>query len=67
MGYSVKYKKEEFVVLFNADPKSSIEINLPQGEWNVLVDENAASINPIKTLQNKITLNNSTGCVLMKK
>ncbi len=45
LGYLLKYKNEEFVVLFNSDPKSVIEINLPDGEWEVLVDENVAGIN----------------------
>jgi pullulanase/glycogen debranching enzyme len=66
LAYSVKYKNEEFVVLFNADPKSLIEINLPDGEWDVLVDENTSGIKPINTLQKKITLNTSTGFVLKK-
>ncbi len=67
LGYLLKYKDEEFVVLFNADPKSIIEINLPEGVWDVLVDENISGIKPIKTMQNKITLNSSTGCILKKQ
>ena len=67
LGYLVKYKDEEFVVLFNANPKSDIEINLPDGEWDVLVDENVSGIKPIKTLQKKATLNGSTGFVLKKQ
>jgi pullulanase/glycogen debranching enzyme len=67
LGYKLKYKDEEFVVLFNANPKSAIEINLPDGDWDILVDENVSGIKPIKTLQKKATLNSSTGVVLKKK
>ena len=66
LGYSVKYKDEEFVVLFNADPKSAIEINLPEGEWDVLVDENISGTKSTMTLKDKVILNNSTGFVLKK-
>ncbi len=67
LGYLVKYKDEEFVVLFNANPKSAIEFNLPDGDWDILVDENLSGIKPIKTLQKKATLNGSTGFVLKKQ
>ncbi len=44
-----------------------LNINLPDGDWDVLVDENVSGIKPIKTLQKKVTLNSSTGIVLKKK
>jgi pullulanase/glycogen debranching enzyme len=67
LGYSVKYDDEEFVVLCNADPKSSLVVDIPDGEWNILADENTASVNPLKTLKKKVTLNSSTGMILKKK
>jgi len=67
LGYSVKHKDEEFVVLFNADPKSSLEVNLPDGEWEVLADDQQAGIQPIKSAHQKITLGGSTGMILKKK
>ena len=67
LGYSVKYDDEEFVVLFNADPKSSFVADLPEGDWDVIVDENTAGIKTLKTIQKKVTLNSSTGLVLKKK
>jgi pullulanase/glycogen debranching enzyme len=67
LGYLVKYKDEEFLILINADAKSSLEFELPPGDWDVLVDENVAEIKPVKSLQKKINLTNSTGIVLKKK
>lgn len=67
LGFSVKYKDEEFVVLFNADPKSAFETELPDGEWDVLVNENIAGINSIKTIRQKVTVDSSTGIILKKK
>jgi pullulanase/glycogen debranching enzyme len=65
--YSLTYKDDEFVVILNANPKISFEVNLPEGKWDVLVDENEVGVNSIKTVQNKATLNSSTGMVLKKK
>jgi pullulanase len=67
LGYSVKFKDEEFIVLFNADTKSALEAKLPEGDWDVIVDENSAGIKTLKTLDKKITLDSSSGIVLKKK
>jgi hypothetical protein len=67
LGYSVKFKDEEFKVIFNADPKTSLEADLPDGEWELLVDENTAGVKSIRTLQKKVTINSSTGMILKKK
>ena len=67
LGYSVKYKNEEFIVLFNADPQKTFDTDLPGGEWNVLADENQAGVQPIRTVHHKLTLNSSTGMILKKK
>jgi pullulanase/glycogen debranching enzyme len=66
LGYSVKYKDEELLVLFNADIKTSFTAELPEGKWVLLVDESRAGINSIKTIQQKVTLNSSTGMILKK-
>jgi pullulanase/glycogen debranching enzyme len=66
-GYFLKYQGEEFIVLFNAHPKLKSEFNLPEGGWDVLIDENSAGVIPIKTVQQRITINNSTGMILKKK
>jgi pullulanase/glycogen debranching enzyme len=66
LGYSVTYKHEEFLVYFNSNPSTKLEVELPDGEWDVLADENVAGINSIKSIQNNITLNSSTGTILKK-
>jgi pullulanase/glycogen debranching enzyme len=67
LGYSLIHKNEEFVVLFNADSKTAFEADLPEGEWDVLANENSASTISIETVQQKITINSSTGMILKKK
>jgi pullulanase len=66
LGYLLKYKNEEFVVFFNANPTSLFEVELPEGEWNVLADENISGIKTIKVVQKKVTVNSSTGIILKK-
>ena len=53
--------------MFNADPKHELEFNLPQGSWNVLVDENNASSVPIAVVEKGVKLSPSTGMVLVKQ
>ena len=67
LGYSLNNKNEKFIVLFNANPVSELEVDLPDGEWNVLADENKAGTETQKTVTNKITLSSSTGIILKKK
>ena len=67
LGYSLNYKNEEFVVVFNANPVSELEVELPDGEWDVLADENTAGIEKPKSIRDKIILNSSTGIILKKK
>ena len=67
LGYSVKYKNEEFLVLFNANPISSFKTELPEGEWDILADENSAGTKSLQSVKSKITLNSSTGMILKKK
>ncbi len=67
LGYLLKYKNEEFVALFNANPKNVLEVELPEGEWNVLADGNTAGTNPIQVNQYKATLGSSSGMILKKK
>ncbi len=50
LGYNLKYKTDEFIVFLNADPKLNLDVNLPEGEWEILVDENIAGVSPLKTI-----------------
>lgn len=67
MGYLLNYQDNDFIVLFNADPKMKEEFFLPDGEWNALVNSETAGIESLGTLKSKIILESSTGIVLQKK
>jgi len=66
LGYLVKHKQEEFIVIFNADLKTSLEAELPGGNWDVLADENAAGVIPVRTINGKISVKSSSGLILKK-
>lgn len=67
LGYKLEYMHDEFIVLFNADPNKQQEYNLPDGEWEVLVNPDKAGIEPLGVVSAKIEVQPSTGFVLKKK
>ncbi len=66
LGYKVKHKNEEFLVYFNANPKDEVDIKLPKGEWEIIVNEDVAGIETIKKVKNGINIPSVSGCVLRK-
>lgn len=66
-GYSTDYADEHFLVLFNANTKLQHEFILPEGEWQVFADENQAGVQPMRTVQQKVTINYSSGMILKKE
>lgn len=66
-SYILKHEKNEFLVLFNADPKQELEFSLPEGRWEVLIDKNSAGVKSMYEVQGKIKLGTTTGMVLKKK
>jgi pullulanase/glycogen debranching enzyme len=66
--YLLKYKDLEFKIILNANTKAT-HVNLASGgEWDVLVDENIAGINPIRVISEQpVSVPPSSGIVLKKK
>ncbi|MFA5805582.1 MAG: pullulanase [Melioribacteraceae bacterium] len=66
-SYILRHEKDEFIVIFNADPKQKLEFTLPEGRYDVLVDKNSAGIKAIYEVKDKIILETTTGMVLKLK
>jgi pullulanase/glycogen debranching enzyme len=66
-SYVLKHEKDEFIVIFNADPKQELEFTLPEGRYDVLVDKNSAGTKSMSEVQGKIILETTTGMVLKLK
>lgn len=67
ISYEVKYKDEHFFVAMNANQSLSQVINLPKGEWEVIVDSEKAGTKTIRIVKNKIEVEPISGYVLKKK
>jgi len=67
LAYLVKYHSESFVVLFNADQFNNLEFPLPNGNWEVLVNQHSAGIKPLIEVSGKIKLEPVSGMVLKLK
>lgn len=67
LAYNLKYKDNEFFVVFNANPGMNLHAELPAGKWNVLANEDKAGIKPLLEKQSgKILVPASTGMVFIK-
>jgi pullulanase len=67
LGYEVKHKHENFVVLFNANPNSDIVFELPEGNWEILVNPEKAGIKSLGKVNGTLKVGPSSGYVLIKK
>lgn len=67
ISYELKFKDEHFFVAMNANPQMAQQINLPKGEWEILVDPTKAGTKTIKVVKNKIEIEPTSGFVLKKK
>ncbi|MBU1679334.1 MAG: pullulanase [Bacteroidetes bacterium] len=63
-GYQLNYKNDTFAVLFNASPVRKQNFILLKGKWSVLIDENFAGAESIRTLTGTVALDKTTGMVL---
>jgi len=66
LGYNVKFEKDEFVVLFNANQKTDEEFILPEGKWDVLVNPYKAGLDKIEEVSGKIIVKPISGFVLKR-
>lgn len=67
IAYELDYKNQSYFTVFNANPKTKLEINLPDGWWKILADDKAIMKQNSKSVKGKLIVNSSTGIVLKKK
>ncbi len=67
LGYTLNYKNDIFVVLFNASPDRTQEFTLPEGEYEVLVNHVKAGVETLDLVDETIVVPTSSGYVLKKK
>ncbi len=67
LAYAIKYNNDEFIVLFNADNRKEHKFVLPEGEFDILVNDKNAGINSLGNTKLEVLLKPVTGMVLKKK
>ncbi len=67
ISYSLDYNDDNFVVIFNANIEISQEFDLPEGDWDIMVNSDTAGTESLGIANLKVKLLPSTGMVLKKK
>ena len=67
VGYTINYNKDQFLVLMNANPNSNKEFLLPEGNWEVLVNEELAGIKKLEVVKDKLVVPSTAGYVLKSR
>jgi pullulanase len=67
LEYTIKFEDDEFFVVMNADRKNQVSIDLPEGNWGVLVSPNSASAISTDKVCNKLDVPASSGFILIKE
>ena len=63
LAYSLQ---DQFIVALNGDPKNNLEIDLPDGDWKVLVDRNDVNLKSQINISNNLKVEPTSGIVLIK-
>ncbi|MDZ7766438.1 MAG: alpha-amylase family glycosyl hydrolase [Melioribacteraceae bacterium] len=53
LAYSINYNGDHFFVMFNADRKSKATFDLPDGKWELLVNEKSAGVKSLAEVDGK--------------
>ncbi|BBE32114.1 pullulanase [Tepiditoga spiralis] len=57
VSFEINYEKDswkDIIVIYNANLDKTIEFNLPNGVWNLVVNGNTVNMNSIKNMKNNI-------------
>ncbi|PID61118.1 MAG: pullulanase [Ignavibacteriae bacterium] len=67
VAYFLTYKNNTYFVAFNADRNKKLTIDLPEGWWKILADDNSVLNGSAKSIKGTVNLKPSTGLILLKK
>ena len=67
IAFSVSAIDDEFLVLMNADQNVSETINLPEGSWQILVNEDKAGIEVLSTISGSVDIPAVSGMILQRE
>ena len=67
LAVEIKYKNENLFIAFNTSHQSETLINLPEGNWKILADQNYAGLDRNICIENEIKLHSKNGMILIKE
>jgi pullulanase/glycogen debranching enzyme len=67
LGYTITHNGEQFVCLFNAHPTKAQDFTLPEGNYDILVNESNAGIKSLGKAAGVVTLSPSTARIFKRK
>lgn len=67
VDYAINYDEDQFLVLMNANPNSSKEFLLPEGNWEVLVNAELAGTKKLDVVSGKLVIPSTAGYVLINQ
>ncbi len=66
LAFSVQSGEDKFIVLFNCDKDMTLDFPLPEGNWEVLVNEEKAGVETLSHAERIYDLKPGTGAVLKR-
>lgn len=66
LAFSISYEDNDFIVMFNAHNNIPALFTLPDGEWNMIVNPEAAGVDVISKTSGKVEVKPKEGYVFIK-
>ena len=66
LNFELNHKKETYFIVLNTYHKKELSVNLPEGNWEILVNEKIAGIKSLGLIEHELKINPLTGYILRK-
>lgn len=66
LAFEISHNGENFFIVMNADKQNEVKINLPEGEWGIIVNDKKAGVKNLGKSRGQIIVPASSGMILMK-
>jgi len=67
LGFSIKMYDSKFIVLMNSSKQNADQFILPEGEWEVIVNDEKAGTDVLSTISGLVKIPQTSGLILRKK
>ncbi|MFC2085264.1 pullulanase, partial [Bacteroidota bacterium] len=67
IGFKISYNNNIFLILMNANTSIPVEFSLPDGEWEIIVNDKKTGTEPLGNISEKINITPTSGMILKLK